>query len=54
MRRCASCLCHNHAHQKQNAEGRSFILLFIRYLSRIRGFVVVVGGGEDVNRKWLY
>ena len=35
-----------------NVEGRSFILLFVRYLSRIPEFVV--GGGEEVNRKWLY
>ena len=34
-----------------NVEGRSFILLFVRHLSRIPEFVVV--GGEDVNRKWL-
>ena len=48
----ALCLCHNHAHHKQNVEGRSFILLFVRHLSRMPEFVV--GGGEEVNRKWLY
>jgi len=53
MRRCASRLCHNHAHHKLNVEGRSFILLFIRHLSRIPEFVVVVGGA-DINQKWLY
>ena len=35
-----------------NVEGRSFILLFVRHLSEYLSFVV--GGGEDVNRKWLY
>ena len=53
MRRCASRLCNNHAHHKRNVEGRSFILLFVRHLSRMPVFVVV-GGGEEVNRKWLY
>jgi len=52
MRRCASRLCHNHAHHKLNLEGRSFILLFVRHLSRMPEFAVV--GGEDVNRKLLY
>ena len=37
-----------------NVEGRSFILLFVRHLSECFSFVVVVVGGEDVNRKWLY
>jgi len=54
MRRCASRLCHNHAHHKRNVEGCSFILLFVRHLSQMPEFVVVVGGGEEVNRKWLY
>jgi len=49
MRRCASCLCSNHAHHKRNVEGRSSILLFVRHLSRMPEFVVV--GGEEVNRK---
>ena len=53
MRRCASHLCHNHAHHKQNVEGRSFILLFVRHLSECLSSVVV-GGGEEVNRKWLF
>ena len=53
MRRCALRLCTNHAHHKRNVEGRSFILLFFRHLSRMPEFVVVVGG-EEVNRKWLY
>ena len=35
MRRCASRLCHNHAHHKRNVEGRSFILLFVRHISRM-------------------
>ena len=52
MRRCASRLCHNHAHHKLNVEGRSFILLFVIFLKCLS--FVVVGGGEDVNRKWLY
>jgi len=49
MRRCASRLCHNHAHHKLNVEERGFILLFICHLSQIPEFVVV--GGEDVNWK---
>jgi len=51
MRRCAWRLCHNQL--ITHVEGRSFILLFVRHLSRLPEFVVVVGG-EDVNRKWLY
>ena len=36
MRRCASRLCHNQL--ITNVEGRSFILLFVRHLSRIPEF----------------
>ena len=52
MHRCASRLCHNHAHDKRNVERHSFILLFVRHLSGIPEFVG--GGVEEVNRKWLY
>jgi len=51
MRRCASRLYHNLL--ITNVEGRSFILLFVHHLSECFSFFVV-GGGEDVNRKWLY
>jgi len=35
-----------------NVEGRSFILLFVAIFLKCLSFVG--GGGEDVNRKWLY
>jgi len=46
-------VCNKHVHHKRNVEGRSFILLFVRHLSRMPEFVVVVGS-EEVNRKSLY
>ena len=45
-RRCASRLCNKHAHDKRNVEGRNFILLFVRHLSRMPEFVFVFGGEE--------
>ena len=50
MRRWASRLCHNQL--ITHVEGRSFILLFVHHLSECFSFVV--GGGEEVNWKWLY
>ena len=54
MRRCASRLCHNHAHHKRNVEGRNFILLFVRHLSQMLLLLVVKRstGSGSISNGW--